>query len=150
MRIPKEPPVGHVVAYEYLWLSQAAGREDGQKTYPSALILAKRQDYGGPLVYALGISHKPPTADERALELPAKLKRWTGLDAEPSWIYTDQLNIFVWPGPDLRPADRLSSRPDARGGCVIAPLPVDWFEAVKLHLAESRRLLLLRATLRSP
>jgi hypothetical protein len=42
MRIPDEPPIGNLVAYEYLWLSQKDTREDGAKVYPVALIFAKR------------------------------------------------------------------------------------------------------------
>lgn len=140
MKIPLLPPVGHVVAYEYLWRSQSGMRDDGAKTYPTALILARHDQGPAPLVYALGISHKPPQLQERALALPLKLKRWLGLDDDPSWIYTDQLNIFVWPGPDLRPAHQLTKRRDAGDGCVIGPLPQDWFDLVKLHVRDSRRL----------
>lgn len=149
MKIPAQPPIGHVIAYEYLWRSQRASREDGAKTYPAALILARNDQGPAPLVYALGISHKPPLPRERAIQIPAKLKRWLGLDEETSWIYTDQLNVFVWPGPDLRPASRLSHRPDIGDGCVIAPLPQDWFDLVKRHLEESRQLGKLAAIKRS-
>jgi hypothetical protein len=41
MRIPDEPPIGSLVAHEYLWLSQKNTREDGAKVYPVALIFAK-------------------------------------------------------------------------------------------------------------
>lgn len=140
MRIPSTPPVGHVIAYEYLWLSQAERRDDGEKTYPAAIILA-RDDIGpAPITYVLGISHTAPRPNQRALLVPPKLKRWLGLDAQPSWIYTSELNVFVWPGPDLRPAEHLSSRPDTRHTCVIGQLPDDWFALVLEHVAESYRL----------
>ena len=42
MHIPDEPPIGNLVAYEYLWLSQETTREDGAKAYPVALIFAKK------------------------------------------------------------------------------------------------------------
>lgn len=140
MQIPKEPPVGHVIAYEYLWLSQSAGREDGAKTYPCAVIMAR--EIVGPvkLAFVLGISHKPPLDRERALPVPPKLKKFLGLDDEPSWIYTDQLNVFTWPGPDLCPGDRISTRPSAKDNAVIGPLPTDWFEMLKSHLIESQQL----------
>ena len=32
MYIPDEPPIGNLVAYEYLWLSQETTREDGALT----------------------------------------------------------------------------------------------------------------------
>jgi hypothetical protein len=30
------------------------------------------------------------------------VKRHLGLDDEPSWIITTEVNRFVWPGPDIR------------------------------------------------
>jgi hypothetical protein len=87
----------------------------------------------------VALSHSPPRAADRALIVPPKLKRHLGLDAAPSWIYTDELNVFAWPGPDLRPAERLSSRPSARGTRVIGALPSDWFAEVLQHLSESHR-----------
>jgi hypothetical protein len=140
MNFPDEPPIGNLIAYEYLWHSQRGAREDGVKTYPVALIFAKRTVLGNTFAYAVAISHKPPSATERAIEVPRKLKRHLGLDEEPSWIYTDQVNEFTWPGPDLRPADRLSSLPRARGTCVIGPLPKDWFASLKAEIIQSLRL----------
>jgi len=140
MDYPDEPPIGNLIAYEYLWLSQSADREDGEKTYPSAVIFAKRTVFGHALTYVAAISHKPPTSTERAVEVPKKLKRHLGLDEEPSWIYTDQVNEFIWPGPDLKPAERLSSLPRARGTCVIGALPDDWFDMLKNELIRSLQL----------
>ncbi|MGE6740192.1 plasmid maintenance toxin (PemK-like) [Allorhizobium pseudoryzae] len=137
MKVPLTPPVGHVIAYEYLWHSKLGTRNDGEKTYPAAVVLA-RDDMGPtPVAYVLGISHSPPRVGQRALEVPAKLKRHLGLDDAPSWIYTDELNVFSWPGPDIRPAEHLSNLPKARNTCVIGPLPTDRFSLVKAHLVES-------------
>ncbi|UVC09971.1 growth inhibitor PemK [Rhizobium sp. TH2] len=143
MKIPAEPPVGHLVAYEYLWSSKAGVQDHGEKTYPAAIILAREGLGSATITYSLGISHSPPRPGQRALPVPPKLKRWLGLDALPSWIYPDQINIFVWPGPDLQPADRLSNRPDARDSCVIGALPDDWFKLVLDDVAESYRLKLV-------
>ena len=140
MEIPAEPPVGYLISYEYLWLSKAQMREDGESAYPTAIVAARRDVGPASIAYALGISHKRPLPDERALEVPRKLKRWLGLDGETSWLYTDQVNIFVWPGPDLRPGGWLSNLPSARESCVIAALPADWFEMVKGHLTQSYHL----------
>ena len=140
MKIPLKPPVGHLIAYEYLWASQHQTRDDGAKTYPAAIVMTRDDLAPFPLAYVLGISHKPPRADERALEVLSKLKRHLGMDDQPTWIYTDQINIFAWPGPDLRLAENLSSIPSARGNCVIGALPTDWFERLKSHLQESYRL----------
>lgn len=144
MRVPPKPPVGHVIAYEYLWVSQAATREDGAKVYPCAIVMAVQLESDHPITYVLGISHSPPPADRRAIEVPLKLKRHLGLDDDPAWVYTDEVNVFGWPGPDLRPAEHLSARPGAEGTCIIGPLPSDWFEMLKTEVAESHRLRRLR------
>ena len=140
MRVPTKAPVGHLIAYEYLWSSQASGREDGVKTDPVAIVVAREDRGPFELAYAIAISHSEPREGDRAMEVPPKLKRHLGLDDEPSWIYTDEVNVFAWPGPDLRPAERLSTLPRARGTCVIGPLPSDWFAEVIRHLDESHRL----------
>jgi hypothetical protein len=140
MKIPAVPPVGHVVAYEYLWMSKAGRREDGEKVYPAAIVMARKDIGPTPIAFVLGISHMPPPARRRALQVPAKLKRHLGLDDAPSWIYTDELNIFAWPGPDLRPASYLSTLPSARDTCIVGALPGDWFKLVTAHLAQSHRL----------
>ena len=99
MHIPDEPPIGNLVAYEYLWLSQENTREDGAKVYPVALIFAKKIIASVTLAYALGMSHRSPDASEKAIVVPKKLKRHLGLDEDPSWIYTDQLTSSPGPAP---------------------------------------------------
>lgn len=37
-----------------------------------------------------------------AIEMPANVKRDLGLDRERSWIMTNEINSFRWPGPDVR------------------------------------------------
>ena len=102
--------------------------------------MAVRIETDHPITYVLGISHTPPRTGRRALQVPLKLKRHLGLDEDPAWVYTDELNVFAWPGPDIRPAHYLSKRPGARGDCVIGQLPSDWFEKLKSEVAESSRL----------
>jgi hypothetical protein len=38
------------------------------------------------------------------VEIPANVKKHLGLDRERSWIMVNELNRFIWPGPDVRPA----------------------------------------------
>ena len=46
MHIPDEPPIGNLVAYEYLWLSQENTRDDGAKVYPVASTPHERSAKG--------------------------------------------------------------------------------------------------------
>lgn len=132
MKVPAIPPVGHVIAYQYLWASQAATREDGAKTYPCAIVLAQETREGEPpIAYVVAISHTPPVKGRRTVSVPPKLKRHLGLDDLPSWVYVDELNVFSWPGPDIRPGDHLPRRPAAIDNVVIGQLPSDWFELLK-------------------
>jgi hypothetical protein len=149
MKIPSEPPVGNLIAYEYLSHSQATRREDGAKTYPTALLLARSWEFSSTLVYALGISHMPPSG-RQALEVPAKLRRWIGLDERPQWIYTDEVNVFVWPGPDLRPARYISRRPVDAETCILGPLPNDWFAEVQRHFRQSYEMRVVNVVKRTP
>ncbi len=99
-----EPRPGLVVRYAYLWRSEAArGREDGSKDRPCVVVLAVHAQGRELVVTVAPITHSPPAAAARAVELPAATKRRLGLDGARSWIVTDDLNRFVWPGPDLRP-----------------------------------------------
>ena len=95
MKIPAKPPVGWLIAYDYVWASSFKHRDDGEKTYPVAIVAA-RHDLGPfSLAYVLAISHRAPVAGDRAIHVPPKLKRHLGLDDAPSWVYTDQANVFA-------------------------------------------------------
>ncbi len=96
-----EPRPGLVIRYAYLWHREArAGREEGVKDRPCAVVLAHADEDGRTRVYVLPITHTPP-ADE-AVEIPAAVKAHLGLDADRSWIVVTEANRFYWPGPDLR------------------------------------------------
>ena len=51
------------------------------------------------------ITHTPPHDPRAAIELPAATKQRLGLDDQRSWVVTNDLNYFTWPGPDVRPVD---------------------------------------------
>jgi hypothetical protein len=53
-------------------------------------------------VYVLPITHTKPYDSEDGLELLPQWKRHLGLDMEPSWVITNELNHFEWPGVDVR------------------------------------------------
>ena len=46
---------------------------------------------------------KPPTGDQKAIEVPEAVRRQLGLSAERSWIIVTEWNRFSWPGYDIRP-----------------------------------------------
>lgn len=54
-----------------------------------------------------------PRPDAGCVALPAPVKQRLGLDGERSWVITSEVNVFTWPGSDLRPIDGLESG-DAR------------------------------------
>ena len=50
------------------------------------------------------VTHSRPERPEDGIEMPPSVKRHLGLDKERSWIVLTELNRFIWPGPDIRPA----------------------------------------------
>lgn len=98
------PILGLVLRYSYLWHREyLAGREEGQKDRPCAIVAAIRTDESGDTrVLVLPITHSPPDSAELAVELPPKVKQRLQLDDARSWIVLTEWNEFVWPGPDLR------------------------------------------------
>jgi hypothetical protein len=98
------PRAGLVIRYSYLWQGEAAaGREEGVKDRPCAVVLALQAEDGDTMVYVLPITHTAPLEPDDAVEIPQATKRRLALDSERSWIVVSEGNNFVWPGPDLRP-----------------------------------------------
>jgi hypothetical protein len=97
------PQPGLVIRYSYLWHREAlAGREEGVKDRPCAVIVAVQDKGGRTRVYALPITHASPTDGTEAIELPPAVKARLNLDSARSWIVVGEANVFTWPGPDLR------------------------------------------------
>ena len=123
-----EPEPGLVIRYAYLWRrEQEAGREDGAKDRPCAIVLAlASQEDSRPRVVVLAITHTLPQPPTEGVELPVPVKRRLGLDEERSWVIVSEANIFLWPGPDLRFLPGLGPESAAYG-----LLPPDIFRAVR-------------------
>jgi hypothetical protein len=69
------------------------------------VILAATQESSGALrVMVAPITHTPPGGDGAARELPPRVAQHLGLDEARSWIVTSEVNVFTWPGPDVRAA----------------------------------------------
>ena len=102
MSLPSPEP-GLVIRYSYLWRDEARrGREEGAKDRPCVVVLAVRRGDAGTTVLVAPITHAPPREAAAAIALPPAVKRRLSLDDTPSWIITDDLNAFDWPGPDVR------------------------------------------------
>lgn len=133
MPLPKPEP-GLAICYSYLWHQEfAEGRDEGRKSRPCAIVLAARDADGDLLVLVAPVTHQKP-ADPHAVELPAEVKRHLGLDGQRSWIVTDQVNEFVWPGYDLRPISGAKHRRYHWGF-----LPTEIFQRVKDGIRANHR-----------
>ena len=137
MKLPRPHP-GLVVRYSYLWRAEfEAGREEGAKDRPCAIILAVQDADGREQVTVLPITHSEPKIKELAVDIPAVVKKRLGLDGDRSWIVIDEANRFLCPGPDLRPA-----RSGDPASVASGVLPPGLFETVKarfLAAAQARR-----------
>jgi hypothetical protein len=123
-----------VISYAYLWRSeQRDGGQEGRKDRPCAIVVTTQDQDGDTLVYVAPITHSPP-AEGVGLEIPPAVKRRLGLDAARSWIITNELNRFIWPGYDLRAIDR-----DQPGRFDWGYLPVELFEALKAAVLQHQR-----------
>ncbi|RYG94730.1 MAG: hypothetical protein EON57_17855 [Alphaproteobacteria bacterium] len=130
------PEPGLVVRYAYLWRrEQEAGREEGTKDRPCAVVLALAGEEGErPRVVVLPITHSPPQPPTEGIKLPLATKRRLGLDDEQSWVVVSEANRFLWPGPDLR--FLLGRGPES---AAYGVLPPDIFRVVRdRFLAELR------------
>jgi mRNA-degrading endonuclease toxin of MazEF toxin-antitoxin module len=130
-----EPRPGLVVRYAYLWRDEAArGREEGSKDRPCVVVLAVERRAGETTVIVAPVTHTPPREGSGAVEIPTATKRRLGLDERRSWVVTDDLNEFVWPGPDLRPVPGRRPATFAYG-----LLPAALYEAVRKRVLEHAR-----------
>ena len=114
-----EPEVGLVVSYSYLWKDEAErGLVEGRKDRPCAIVLAidlpaPEPGPGGRKQVAVApITHSPPHDSSVAVEIPLRVKEHLGLDGERSWVILEEVNVFAWPGFDLRPTRRGQTRID--------------------------------------
>jgi hypothetical protein len=148
MILPDRPRVGLVLRYSYLWADDhEKGLREGLKDRPCAIVLAVRQANESDIVYVVPVTHAPNTASG-AVEMPLLVARHLGLDEGPSWIVTTELNVFLWPGPDLRPIRRDPSSRHDDVPCFYKVLPAEILEQVKRSLRANFRLGNVRAVKR--
>lgn len=98
------PEPADVLHYAYLWSREHdAGREKATKDRPVVVVIARIVSDDLTELLVAPVTHSPPKPGE-GIELPQPIKRTLGLDDARSWIVTTEMNRFVWPGPDIRPA----------------------------------------------
>ena len=103
MALPVPEP-GLVISYSYLWLSEHnRGREEGVKNRPCVIVLAIQEIGGQTIVTVAPVTHSVPLRPEDAIEIPLATKQRLGLDDDRSWVVVNEVNRFIWPGPDVRP-----------------------------------------------
>lgn len=109
-----EPEVGLVISYSYLWNDEAAaGHVEGRKPRPCAIIMAvQHAEERPPLVAVVPITHSPHPDSEAAIEIPRRVAEHLGLDSDPSWVVLEEVNVFTWPGYDLRQISGQAGRYD--------------------------------------
>jgi len=125
--VPLPDPVpGLVIRYSYLWLDEyRQRREEGTKDRPCAVIVVTTGAEDERVVTVLPVTHAPPVDRDLAIEIPLATKRRLGLDQARSWVVLSEANRFIWPGPDLRPAQRNDPASIAFG-----LLPYNLFETI--------------------
>jgi mRNA-degrading endonuclease toxin of MazEF toxin-antitoxin module len=125
-----EPEIGLVICYSYLWADEAAaGRAEGRKSRPCAIVVVVQQaDDLAPRVVVTPITHVPPRDPAGAVEIPPSVKRHLGLDDDRSWVVVDDVNVFRWPGFDLRPL------PGTRDRYAYGVVPPRFFELIKARM----------------
>ncbi len=141
MKLPESPGSGLVLCYAYLWKREFdAGAREGRKDRPAVVVLARRDLGPSQVLYVAPVSHSPPAAPHEAVEIPAVVKRHLGLDGLASFISATEMNVFVWPGPDLRPIQRPSSGSGDTGPCHWGYLPSGVFRSLKVAIEYNRGL----------
>ena len=103
-----------------------AGQQEGLKDRPVVVVLAAATVAGQVRLTVAPVTHSAPEQTFDAIEMPRSVKRHLGLDNERSWIVVTEINVFVWPGPDVRPA--------GSDGPLLGAIP-DWlFDRVRKAL----------------
>jgi hypothetical protein len=93
-----KPSEGSVIRYSFLWKHEFdLGIIEGKKDRPCVVVVVSE---GGRILLA-PITHSPPKGST-GIDVPQDIKRRLGLDETRSWVIASELNMFTWPGFDIR------------------------------------------------
>ena len=102
------PFPGAVVHYGYLWHEQQRrGQVSPSEDRPCLIVLVRKEPMreapdDGHRVWTMPITTRPDPDAPNRLELDRTIKDRLGLDpSRSSWLVCEELNVFVWRGPDL-------------------------------------------------
>jgi hypothetical protein len=97
-------------------------------------VLARRDLGNFEVVYAAPVTHSPPSPTKKdRIPVPLEVKQRLRLDDLPSWIMKTELNVFVWPGPDLRP----TAATDSNSSCLYGYLSRGLFARLQEGIREN-------------
>jgi len=70
------PKPGEVINYSYLWEQEyREGRDEGAKDRPVAVVLVTQSADGIDQIHVVPMTTKPPTGDQKAVEVPEAVRR---------------------------------------------------------------------------
>ena len=114
--IPRQAAPEEIAARPQASPCGGRGQVEGRRDRPCTIVLAidhpDAEADGHKQVAVVPITHSPPHDPDVAVEIPPRVKEHLGLDAERSWVILDEVNVFTWPGFDLRPIKRDETRVD--------------------------------------
>lgn len=121
-----------IEGYPYLWLRQSrAGETEGRKPRPVCVAIAVVGENGKTHLALLPISSQPPTANQKAIPIPARESERLGLDADKqAWIYVNEYNYDVLGESYYLPAKPKSAK------SVSAPLLKELLSAFRMTLQQ--------------
>lgn len=118
------PEPADVISYAYLWAREHdSGIEEGLKDRPVVVVVAQIVTGDRTELLVAPLTHSAPAAGEGVL-IPGRDKRRLGLDHDPSWAVTTEMNRFIWPGPDVR----VISSGDTP---LYGPIPASLYNAIR-------------------
>jgi hypothetical protein len=67
------------------------------------VVAIPQSDKEPPRAIVCGITHTEPPPSDNAVEIPQTVKSHLGLDGEPSWVVTSEVNVVDWEDPGIVP-----------------------------------------------